>query len=172
MKRELYRGEAQVGQWWNKAEAGAEVERRAYCSSCRGIHRSQVVLCWVAQRNRSTIAGARRAALEGKRHLSLGGLGDAGARHAWELGPTRCGCGTDTSCTIAWWSRSSSGQQGICISVPYTTAAAYRLLYLSEIGSLRRLAGQPTLVTETVRKIVIMCESFLTVRDEQVYLVH
>ncbi|CAN9215304.1 unnamed protein product [Alternaria alternata] len=53
-----------------------------------------------------------------------------------------------------------------------TVAVAYRPLYLVEIGSLRGLAGRSTLLGETVRKIVAMCGSFLTVGDEQVYLVH
>jgi hypothetical protein len=53
-----------------------------------------------------------------------------------------------------------------------TAAVAYRPLYLVEMGSLRGLAGRNTLLGETVRKIVAMCGSFLTVADEQVYLVH
>ncbi|KAF1970549.1 HET-domain-containing protein [Bimuria novae-zelandiae CBS 107.79] len=40
------------------------------------------------------------------------------------------------------------------------------------IGSLRKLAGRATVLAETVRKVVGMCGSFLTIRDEQVYLVH
>ncbi|GAB1319274.1 Vegetative incompatibility protein HET-E-1 [Madurella fahalii] len=50
------------------------------------------------------------------------------------------------------------------------TALAYRPLSLSEIWSLLTL---PTdLTTETVRGIVGMCGSFLTIRDDQVSLIH
>jgi hypothetical protein len=60
----------------------------------------------------------------------------------------------------------------ICQSLLCTVAVAYRPLYFAEIGNLCRLAAQTTISAETVRKIVAMCGSFLTVRDEQVYLVH
>ncbi|KAF2856407.1 beta transducin-like protein HET-E4s [Plenodomus tracheiphilus IPT5] len=60
----------------------------------------------------------------------------------------------------------------ICQYLLCITAVAYRPLYLAEMGSLCRSAGRATMVAETVRKIVAMCGSFLTVRDEQVYLVH
>jgi hypothetical protein len=60
----------------------------------------------------------------------------------------------------------------ICRSLLCTAAIAYRPLYLAEVGSLRRLPGQATVLAETVRKIVPMCGSFLTIRDEQVYFVH
>jgi hypothetical protein len=60
----------------------------------------------------------------------------------------------------------------ICQSLLCTTAVAYRPLFLAEMGSLCRSTGRATMVAETVRKIVAMCGSFLTVRDEQVYLVH
>jgi hypothetical protein len=60
----------------------------------------------------------------------------------------------------------------VCQSLLCTTAVAYRPLYLAEMGSLCRLAGRATMSAETVRKVVAMCGSFLTVRDEQVYLVH
>jgi hypothetical protein len=60
----------------------------------------------------------------------------------------------------------------ICQSLLCITAVAYRPLYLAEMGSLCRSAGRATMVAETVRKIAAMCGSFLTVRDEQVYLVH
>lgn len=68
--------------------------------------------------------------------------------------------------------RLSARNVDICQSLLCTTAVAYRPLYLAEMGSLCRSAGRATMVAETVRKIVAMCGSFLTVRDEQVYLVH
>jgi hypothetical protein len=68
--------------------------------------------------------------------------------------------------------RLSARNVDICQSLLCTTAVAYRPLYLAEMGSLCRSADQAIMVAETVRKIVAMCGSFLTVRDEQVYLVH
>jgi hypothetical protein len=68
--------------------------------------------------------------------------------------------------------RLSARNVDICQSLLCTTAVAYRPLYLAEMGSLCRSAGRATMLAETVRKIVAMCGSFLTVRDEQVYLVH
>ncbi|EUC50479.1 hypothetical protein COCMIDRAFT_929 [Bipolaris oryzae ATCC 44560] len=49
-----------------------------------------------------------------------------------------------------------------------TITVAYRPLYLAEAGSLCALPG----TTEMHRKIIASCGSFLTIRDEQVYLVH
>ncbi|KAL1644350.1 hypothetical protein SLS61_008857, partial [Didymella pomorum] len=60
----------------------------------------------------------------------------------------------------------------ICRSLLCTAAVAYRPLYLAEIGSLRSLPCRATALAETVRKVVAMCGSFLTIREEQVYLVH
>jgi hypothetical protein len=68
--------------------------------------------------------------------------------------------------------RLSARNVDICQSLLCTTAVAYRPLYFAEMGSLCRSAGRATMLAETVRKIVAMCGSFLTVRDEQVYLVH
>jgi hypothetical protein len=68
--------------------------------------------------------------------------------------------------------RLSARNVDICQSLLCITAVAYRPLYLAEMGSLCRSAGRATMVVETVRKIAAMCGSFLTVRDEQVYLVH
>ncbi|KAF5851702.1 hypothetical protein GGP41_000443 [Bipolaris sorokiniana] len=68
--------------------------------------------------------------------------------------------------------RLSARNVGICQSLLCTTVVAYRPLYLAEMGSLYRSEGRAAIVAETVRKIVAMCGSFLTVRDEQVYLVH
>jgi hypothetical protein len=68
--------------------------------------------------------------------------------------------------------RLSTRNVDICQSLLCITAVAYRPLYLAEMGSLCRSAGRATMVAETVRKIIAMCGSFLTIRDEQVYLVH
>jgi hypothetical protein len=68
--------------------------------------------------------------------------------------------------------RLSARNVDTCQSLLGVTAVAYRPLYLAEMGSLCRSAGRATMVAETVRKIAAMCGSFLTVRDEQVYLVH
>lgn len=56
----------------------------------------------------------------------------------------------------------------ICQSMLCTAAVVYRPLYLAEIGSLCELPRR----VETYRKIIASCGSFLTVGDEQVYLVH
>jgi hypothetical protein len=68
--------------------------------------------------------------------------------------------------------RLSPRNADICRSLLCTAAVAYRPLYLAEMGSLRSLPCRATAVAETVRKIVAMCGSFLTIREEQVYLVH
>jgi hypothetical protein len=68
--------------------------------------------------------------------------------------------------------RLSTRNADICRSLLCTAAVAYRPLHLIELGSLRKLAGQATLLPEIVRKLVSMCGSFLTIRNEQVYLVH
>jgi hypothetical protein len=68
--------------------------------------------------------------------------------------------------------RLSARNADICQSLLCTTAIVYRPLHLAEMGSLCRSAGRATILADTVRKIVAMCGSFLTVRGEQVYLVH
>jgi hypothetical protein len=60
----------------------------------------------------------------------------------------------------------------ICQLLLSTAAVAYRPLYLVEMGSLRGLRGPVDVLTDTVKKIIAMCGSFLTVRDEQIYFVH
>jgi hypothetical protein len=53
-----------------------------------------------------------------------------------------------------------------------TASVAYRPLHLAEIAV---LSGLPTQISGTaryVRKIVALCGSFLTVRDDQVYIIH
>jgi hypothetical protein len=68
--------------------------------------------------------------------------------------------------------RLSPRNADICRSLLCTAAIAYRPLYLAEMGRLRKLPGRATVLAETMRKIVAMCGSFLTIRDQQVYLVH
>jgi hypothetical protein len=68
--------------------------------------------------------------------------------------------------------RLSTRNADICRSLLCTAAIAYRPLYFAEMGSLRSLACRATALAETARKIVAMCGSFLTIREEQVYLVH
>ena len=60
----------------------------------------------------------------------------------------------------------------ICRLLLSAVSVAYRPLYLAEIGSLCGLLGQVSVLTRKVRKIITMCGSFLTVRDDQVYLIH
>ncbi|RKL08560.1 Vegetative incompatibility protein HET-E-1 [Fusarium oxysporum] len=53
------------------------------------------------------------------------------------------------------------------------TTVAYRPLSLTELGSLCALTTrQGSALAKISRKLVAMCGSFLTVRDDQVYLVH
>jgi hypothetical protein len=49
---------------------------------------------------------------------------------------------------------------------------AYRPLSLAELGGLSAVPIQHGAIEEVMRKLVVMCGSFLTIRDEQVYLVH
>ncbi|OAQ74405.1 WD domain-containing protein [Purpureocillium lilacinum] len=53
-----------------------------------------------------------------------------------------------------------------------TASVAYRPLHLAEIAVLSGVPNQISAKTENVREIVAMCGSFLTVRDDRVYLVH
>jgi hypothetical protein len=75
-------------------------------------------------------------------------------------------------CMMEQIQRLSARNVDICQSLLCTTAVAYCPLYLAEMGSPCRSAGRATMLAETVQKIVAMCGSFLTVRNEQVYLVH
>ena len=68
--------------------------------------------------------------------------------------------------------RLSPRSADICRSLLCTAAIAYRPLYLAEMDSLRSLPYRATALAEAVRKLVAMCGSFLTIREEQVYLVH
>jgi hypothetical protein len=60
----------------------------------------------------------------------------------------------------------------VCWLLLSTATAAYRPLHLPEIGSLCGLSGQTSVLARNVRKIVAMCGSFLTIRDDQIYLIH
>jgi hypothetical protein len=60
----------------------------------------------------------------------------------------------------------------ICRLLLSTASIAYRPLYLAEMGSLCGLSGQVSVLVRNVRKIVAMCGSFFTVRDDQVYFIH
>ncbi|KAH0527439.1 hypothetical protein TsFJ059_002441, partial [Trichoderma semiorbis] len=64
------------------------------------------------------------------------------------------------------------GNHKHCIQLLSTACATYRPLSLSEVGF---LSGLPRGISEkpgAVRRVVTMCGSFLTIRDENVYLVH
>ena len=60
----------------------------------------------------------------------------------------------------------------VCRLILSVATVAYRPLHLAEIGSLCRLPGQISALMKNVRKVVAMCGAFLTVRDDQVYLIH
>ncbi|KAK3360107.1 HET-R [Lasiosphaeria hispida] len=60
----------------------------------------------------------------------------------------------------------------LCRQILSAATVAYRPLHLAEIGALSGLPEQITKSTENVRKIVAKCRSFLTVRDDRIYLVH
>ncbi|KAF7505723.1 hypothetical protein GJ744_000489 [Endocarpon pusillum] len=53
-----------------------------------------------------------------------------------------------------------------------TVSVAYRPLYLAELGSLCKLSGQVSTLTKNTKTLVAMCGSFLTILDDQVYLIH
>jgi len=59
-----------------------------------------------------------------------------------------------------------------CRRILSTATVAYRPLHLTEIGHLSGLPEQILESAENVRKIVAKCGSFLTVQDDQIYLVH
>jgi hypothetical protein len=60
----------------------------------------------------------------------------------------------------------------ICRLLLSTVSVAYRPLHLAEIASLCGLPGQVSVLTRNITKIVAMCGSFLTIRNDQVYLIH
>ncbi|OAG06349.1 HET-domain-containing protein [Paraphaeosphaeria sporulosa] len=53
-----------------------------------------------------------------------------------------------------------------------TISVAYRPLHLAELGSLCKLSGQVSTLIRNTRTLIAMCGSFLTIRDNQVYLIH
>ena len=57
----------------------------------------------------------------------------------------------------------------LCNSVLSTVTAAYDPLHLQELGI---LSGLPDLPVKDVANVVNMCGSFLTIRDENVYIIH
>ncbi|KAK3350317.1 WD40-repeat-containing domain protein [Lasiosphaeria hispida] len=59
-----------------------------------------------------------------------------------------------------------------CERILSLATVAYRPLHLAEIGGLSGLPEQITKSRKNVQKIVAKCGSFLTVRDDQIYLVH
>jgi hypothetical protein len=58
----------------------------------------------------------------------------------------------------------------ICQLLLSTAVVAYRPLYLVEMATLRGFQGSA--IADTVKTIIAMCGSFLTVRKEQIYFVH
>jgi hypothetical protein len=60
----------------------------------------------------------------------------------------------------------------ICRLLLSTATVAYRPLHLPEMGSLCGLSGPTSVLVRNVGKIVAMCGSFLTIRDNQIYLIH
>jgi hypothetical protein len=65
----------------------------------------------------------------------------------------------------------------ICRQMLSISTIAYRPLHVAEIGSLCKFqadtsATDITVFMKTIRKIIAMCGSFLTVRDNHVYLIH
>ncbi|KAH7076307.1 beta transducin-like protein HET-D2Y [Paraphoma chrysanthemicola] len=59
-----------------------------------------------------------------------------------------------------------------CQRLLSTAVVAYRPLSLTEMGSLRGLQSPATALADTVRRVVTLCGSFLTIRNEQIYFVH
>ncbi|KAF2023782.1 hypothetical protein EK21DRAFT_94642 [Setomelanomma holmii] len=60
----------------------------------------------------------------------------------------------------------------ICRLLLSATSIAYRPLCLAEIGSMCRLSGQISVVERNAQTLVAMCGSFLTIQNNQVFLVH
>ncbi|KAK4172256.1 hypothetical protein QBC36DRAFT_223078 [Triangularia setosa] len=60
----------------------------------------------------------------------------------------------------------------LCRRILSVATVAYRPLHLDEIGGLSGLPEQIVRSTENVRKVVAKCGSFLTIREDQIYLIH
>nr|ADA68836.1 HET-R [Podospora anserina] len=59
-----------------------------------------------------------------------------------------------------------------CRRILLVATVAYRPLNLDEIGSLSELPEQIVGSTENIRKVVAKCGSFLTIREDKIYLIH
>ncbi|KAK3995678.1 HET-R [Cladorrhinum sp. PSN332] len=59
-----------------------------------------------------------------------------------------------------------------CQRILSVATVAYRPLHLDEIGGLSGLPEQIVRSTENIRKVVAKCGSFLTIREDQIYLIH
>ncbi|KAK4172851.1 hypothetical protein QBC36DRAFT_68257 [Triangularia setosa] len=59
-----------------------------------------------------------------------------------------------------------------CRRILAVATVAYRPLHLDEIGGLSGLPEQIVRSTENIRKVVAKCGSFLTIREDQIYLIH
>ncbi|PNP51308.1 hypothetical protein THARTR1_08065 [Trichoderma harzianum] len=64
------------------------------------------------------------------------------------------------------------GSHTYCMQLLATACATYRPLSLSELGFLSDLPRAISEKPGAVRRVVTMCGSFLTIRDEIVYLIH
>ncbi|KAK0638838.1 HET-R [Cercophora newfieldiana] len=60
----------------------------------------------------------------------------------------------------------------LCRCILATVIVMYRPLHLVEIGKLSGLPEHIATSTANIRKVVTKCRSFLTIRDERIYLVH
>jgi len=60
----------------------------------------------------------------------------------------------------------------LCRCILATVIVTYRPLHLVEIGKLSGFPEHIATSTANVRKVVTKCRSFLTIRDERIYLVH
>lgn len=60
----------------------------------------------------------------------------------------------------------------MCRLLLSVVSVAYRPLHLAELGSLCTLPGQRSTLTKNTRILVAMCGSFLTIVDDQAYLIH
>ena len=60
----------------------------------------------------------------------------------------------------------------LCRLVIATATLAYRPLHLLELGALSSLPEEISSKIQSLRKIVEMCGSFLTIRDDYVYIIH
>ncbi|KAI9676686.1 MAG: hypothetical protein M1829_003005 [Trizodia sp. TS-e1964] len=64
------------------------------------------------------------------------------------------------------------GNSELCLNALSTVTTAYRPLHLAELGVLSGMPKEILSVNESVVRIVSLCASFLTIRDEYVYIIH